>query len=71
MLRNILPWYLKKFVHVLFCVLQTNLGKAFKLTFCVNYQNGSEIYKWYNVSILEGLGWESCMVNSKGWSTKM
>ena len=32
-LRNILPWYLKKFVHVLFCVLQTNLNKAVKI-FC-------------------------------------
>ena len=27
-LRDILPWYLKKFVHVLFCVFQTNLNKA-------------------------------------------
>ena len=27
-LRNILPWYLKKFGHVLFCVFQTNLKKA-------------------------------------------
>ena len=28
MLRNILPWYFKKFVHVLFYVFQTNLNKA-------------------------------------------
>ena len=28
MLRNILPWYSKKIVHVLFCVFQTNLNKA-------------------------------------------
>ena len=28
LLRNILPWYLKKFVHVLFYVFQTNLNKA-------------------------------------------
>ena len=27
-LRNILLWYLKKFVHVLFCVFKTNLDKA-------------------------------------------
>ena len=27
-LRNILPWYFRKFVHVLFCVLQTNLNKV-------------------------------------------
>ena len=28
MLRNILPWYSKRFVYVIFCVLQTNLNKA-------------------------------------------
>ena len=27
-LTNILPWYLKKFVRVLFCVFQTNSNKA-------------------------------------------
>ena len=27
-LRNILPWYFKKFVHVLFYVFQINLNKA-------------------------------------------
>ena len=28
--QNIVPWYLK-FVHVLFCVFQTNLNKALNL----------------------------------------
>ena len=27
-LRNILPWYLKKIVHVLLHIFQTNLNKA-------------------------------------------
>ena len=43
LLRNILPWYLKKFVHVLFYVFQANLNKAVSI-FC-KHQNGSEIYK--------------------------
>ena len=34
-LRNILRWYLKIFVHALFCVFQTNLNKAVNI-FCTH-----------------------------------
>ena len=48
--KHHLALVLKKIVHVVFCVFQTTLNKA--INFSVNYQNESEIYKWYNVLVL-------------------
>ena len=42
-------------------------------TFFVDYENGSEMYKWYQV-LAQGLmkenGWKSCMTNWKDWRSE-
>ena len=48
-LRNTLPWHSKEIVHLLFCAFQTKLNKAVNIF--VDYQNGSEMYNWYQVSV--------------------
>ena len=43
-IKKHLALLLKKIVHVLFYVFQTNLNKA--VSILCKHQNGSEIYKW-------------------------
>ena len=48
-LEGCLSWFSKQIVHLLFCVFQTKLNKAVNIF--VDYQNGSEMYKWYQVLV--------------------
>ena len=48
-LRNTLPWHSKKIVHLLF--VYSRLSWIKHSTFFVDYHNGSEMYKWYQVLV--------------------
>ena len=58
-LRNILPWYLKKFVHVLFYVFQTNLNKAVDILCKLSeWIRNIQMIKYFNTKDLdENLAW--------------